>query len=507
MKAASNATANHFGKSENPAPENKVRRVLAKGSAINPLLTSITLLALSATSLIARVDSPEDISLAASSPSVSADRALTFNGRAYLVVDDGVHGEELWSTDGTDAGTVLVRDINPGRASSRIFGLTIVGGSLFFSADDGAHGWELWRSDGTPQGTVLVKDIAPGAENSLPSDFAAVNNVLYFSAIHPSTGRELWKSDGSAANTVLVADLMPGSSGSDPIEMTAAGGNIFFSADAPTRRHRRTTFIGRELWKTDGTAAGTVLVKDIWAGFSGSSPGGLIAFGSRLFFTASTPTTGGELWRSDGTNAGTVLVKDITAGSSSSSFGHMRLHNGQLFFNANGQLWKSDGTTQGTIPATDFAPGLPQGRLIFADFVAALGSRIVFTTFSANGTELWSTNGLAGGTQFLKLMIPSDQALVEIQRLFLATGSRFFFNAFDQATGTELYATDGTPAGTRLVRDFFPDQSNPFVAPLFLTGINGTAFLSADTGISGRELWISRGTPGDPRIVHDFLRD
>jgi ELWxxDGT repeat protein len=507
MKAATNPPANDFGKSEQTPPEDKFREPLAeKGRTMSRLFTSITLLALSAASLIARVNSPEDISLAASSPSVSAGRAVTFNNRAYIVVDDGVHGEELWSTDGTNAGTVLVRDINPGPAGSSIFGLTIVGSSLFFSADDGAHGWELWRSDGTPQGTVLVKDIAPGADTSLPSDFAAVNNVLYFSAIHPSTGRELWKSDGSAANTVLVADLMPGSSGSDPTEVTVAGSNIFFSADAPTRRHRRTTFIGRELWKTNGTAAGTVLVKDIWAGFSSSSPGGLIALGGRLFFTASTPTTGGELWRSDGTNAGTVLVKDITAGSSSSSFGHMRLHNGRLFFNANGQLWKSDGTTQGTTPATDFAPGLPQGRSIFADFVV-LGSRIVFTTFSTNGTELWSTSGVAGSTQFLRLMIPSDQAFVEIQRLFLATGSRFFFNAFDHATGTELYATDGTPAGTRLVRDFFPDQSNPFVAPLFLTGLNGTAFFSADAGISGRELWKSRGTPGDPRIVHDFLRD
>jgi ELWxxDGT repeat protein len=225
---------------------------------MNRLLTIVPILVVSAASVTARVDSPEDTSLIASSPSVTAGRAVTFNTRAYIVVDDGIHGEELWSTDGTDAGTTLVRDINPGPAGSRIFGLTIAGGFLFFSADDGTHGWELWRSDGTPQGTVLIKDIPPGADSSLPSDFAAVSNVLYFSANHPSTGRELWKSDGSAANTVLVADLTPGSSGSDPTEVTAAGGNIFFSAAAPQRssRHRNTN-IGRELWKTNGTAAGT----------------------------------------------------------------------------------------------------------------------------------------------------------------------------------------------------------------------------------------------------------
>ena len=68
------------------------------------------------------------------------------------MVDDGVHGEELWSTDGTDAGTFLVRDINPVSASSGIFGLTVVGTALFFSADDGTHGWgalaQRWNAAG-----------------------------------------------------------------------------------------------------------------------------------------------------------------------------------------------------------------------------------------------------------------------------------------------------------------------------------------------------------------------
>jgi ELWxxDGT repeat protein len=506
MKIATDTAASHFAKNDNRSLENEFGAALVEKNGVCCFIVAVILLAFSATSVMARVDSPEDTSLIASSPNVTAGRAVTFNNRAYIVVDDGIHGEELWSTDGTDAGTFLVRDINPGPASSRIFGLTVVGSVLFFTADDGTHGWELWRSDGTPQGTILVKDIAPGADSSLPGDFAAVNGILYFSATRSSTGRELWKSDGSAANTVLVADLMPGSGGSDPMEITAVGANIFFSATAPAGNKRRSTFIGRELWKTDGTAAGTVLVKDIWPGFGSSAPSNLVAVNNLLFFNASMSSLGNELWRSDGTNAGTVLVKDLTPGSASSSFGHMRTHNGQLFFEANGQLWKSDGTTQGTVPATDFAPGLPAGRSIFADF-AILGSRIVFTAFSEDGTELWSTNGTAGSTQFLRLMVPSGEQFVEIQRLFLATGDRFYFNAFDPATGTELYATDGTPAGTRLVRDFFPDQSNSSVVPLYLTGVNGAAFLSADEGISGRELWISRGVPGDPRIVHDFLRD
>ncbi len=66
-----------------------------------------------------------------------------------------------------------------------------------------------------------------------------------------------------------------------------------------------------ELWKTDGTGAGTVLVKDLWPGPSGSYPAELVVMGSTLFFTSSDPTHGRQLWRSDGTAGGTVIVKTL----------------------------------------------------------------------------------------------------------------------------------------------------------------------------------------------------
>ena len=89
------------------------------------------------------------------------------------MADDGVSGEELWATDGTEAGTRRVRDVRSGVRGSEPRWLTVAGGRLFFAADDGTHGRELWVSDGTEAGTVLAADLLPGAGSSLPHELAA----------------------------------------------------------------------------------------------------------------------------------------------------------------------------------------------------------------------------------------------------------------------------------------------------------------------------------------------
>ena len=99
------------------------------------------------------------------------ENLVNVGGTVYFRASDGASGSELWKSDGTEAGTVLLKDINPGSASSGPSGFTAVGGSVFFSANDGISGVELWKSDGTPAGTVLVKDIRPGVgASSIPSN-------------------------------------------------------------------------------------------------------------------------------------------------------------------------------------------------------------------------------------------------------------------------------------------------------------------------------------------------
>ena len=214
--------------------------------------------------------------------------------KVFFTADDGANGRELWTSDGTAAGTTLAKDIYPGTGSNPPRQLTAVGHELFFTAYEATHGRELWKSDGTAAGTTLVKDITP--TNSIydngPASLAAMGNRLFFSADDDTHGEELWTSDGTQAGTTLVKDTNPGPDSGYPGAGTALGGVLFFSANDGTH--------GDELWTSDGTEAGTAMVQDINPAtgyYGGSAPRDLTAVGGTLFFTADDGTHGEELWR------------------------------------------------------------------------------------------------------------------------------------------------------------------------------------------------------------------
>ena len=268
----------------------------------------------------------------------SPDSLVNVNGTLFFraITSDGPETEQLWKSDGTAAGTAVVKDINPGGDDAVQYGLTNVNGTVYFTATDGAHGFELWKTDGTAAGTVLVKDISPGAGSSYPTNLTNVNGTLYFTANDGVNGRELWKSDGTAAGTVLVRDIQAGSGSSSPDLLTNADGTLYFSADDGIH--------GRELWKSDGTTAGTVLVSDILPGSGSSSPntnnlGERSLFtlaGSTVFFSADDGVHGRELWMSDGTATGTVDLGTQDFGSPSTDITNV---NGQIYFAEGGNLW------------------------------------------------------------------------------------------------------------------------------------------------------------------------
>jgi ELWxxDGT repeat protein len=129
------------------------------------------------------------------------------NGTLFFRANDGVNGDELWRSDGTSAGTTLVKDIVTGSGSSNPSYLANVNGTLFFRANDGVNGYELWQSDGTSAGTTLVKDI-----RSEPAVRIRFSDERERDAVLPrqdgTNGDELWKSDGTSAGTTLVKDIV-----------------------------------------------------------------------------------------------------------------------------------------------------------------------------------------------------------------------------------------------------------------------------------------------------------
>lgn len=208
---------------------------------------------------------------------------FTIGSTTLFVAETPEIGSELWKTDGTAAGTALVKDINPFGGSSPSW-LTAANGVLYFAVDDGAHGLELWKTDGTTAGTALVKDINPGAAGSNPSPLTEADGVLFFTVDDGTHGVELWKTDGTAAGTALVSDIKPGTEGSYPRALTKVNETLFFTVVSDPAH-------GPELWKSDGTAAGTMRVMNIapeGQRTQGSDPGVLTDLNGTLFFNAST---------------------------------------------------------------------------------------------------------------------------------------------------------------------------------------------------------------------------
>ena len=135
----------------------------------------------------------------------------------------------------------------------------------------GRQGIEIWTSDGDPDnpaGTHMVKEIYPGESlprgpnSAVPAAFAVLNGVLYFTA-QSAEGRGLWTTDGTDAGTVLVKSVSP-LADSLPMALTPAGGLLFFVADDGVA--------GRELWRSDGTFDGTFLVGDICNVYENPAP-------------------------------------------------------------------------------------------------------------------------------------------------------------------------------------------------------------------------------------------
>lgn len=438
--------------------------------------------------------------------------------------------QTLWATNGTLAGTIQLS------STIKVMGYgNLLNGKYIFEGSTPATGSELYITDGTPGGTVLLADIVPGATGSEPTDnFILMNGFLYFSAATPAAGREPWRTNGTAAGTTLVRDVFPGPTGSnepDKYEMVDAGNKILFAASGSAAS-------GVELWRSDGTIAGTVMVKEINAGSLPSNPHMFYNYNNKTFFAATNAASGEEIWTTDGTELSTVLLRDINPGASSATavqlevapgffipfniFYSFHEFNGNLYFTATngagGGIWRTDGSTANTTLVRQMTTDLSSINIGFALFYDAfnLPNKFIFP-YAEFGTkaELWQSDGTTGGTQLFQsfpVTTQDDYPLIYVNidydagtqtlRYPLYNG-KFFFTG-TTANGTELWMTDGTNANTSVVKDINPsgngiDQDNSS----YLYTTSGLYYAGND-GVTGNELWKTNATSAGTTLVQDI---
>lgn len=489
----------------------------------------------------------------------SLARFVEYNGFLYFPADDGIHGAELWRTDGTLANTQLVKDINTG-GSSLSFGyrrlLATVNDTLVFSAYQPSSGYRVWKTSGTPESTILLIEPEAASAGSACANLADFDGTLFFGANDGVHGQELWRSDGTATGTLLFKDIYPGShtSSSGARPLAAAHGTIYFIAhdarpealwacehtpesvrflkdtdsaytlstiEDPVVAGNRFFFtaddqiIGQELWTSDGTPAGTLTLKDIGSDSHGwGAPARPTPFGNVVLFDGYTDPLGSSLWRSDGTAAGTTLLKDLDPEPYSPGVSEIVVLNGKAFILASREdrLWVSDGTSAGTLPIEDAgfpAPTAPPPETGRHLFLPAQHS-IVLAWKPADGNQLvflWKTNGTPEGTAALVgqecVSMPLYNHNVEPDKVrSAALPNQHVFMNDDGVHGLEPWVTDGTTAGSFLLRDINPGPTGSQPYGFVVRG--NTAYFAASDGESGIEIWMTDGTMEGTQRVADI---
>jgi len=397
--------------------------------------------------------------------------------KVFFTAQDATSGEELWVSDGTKTGTKMVKDIFPGTTSSGVAWLQRFNNKVVFQAQsDTEVGTELWISDGTEAGTNMVKDIHFfGSSN--PSGFTQLNETQFIFAArdfdsetyNEKVQRWLWISDGTEEGTQLLKDcevLHPGATAisDNALHFARVGRKVFFKADSKDQQY------GEELWVTDGTAAGTFMLKDINTSIvnelTGATAGSQIDwltnfYNEKVFFKAYSIEFGPEPWVSDGTPEGTYMIKDMWTGVNASNLPNgsgvftARVYNRKVYFRGHDETFGEE--------------------LCVSDLTEA-GTRTVFD-INKNPTTAGTANG------FPDIFCEFDGVL------FMKGQTGTIATSTDPVNyGLELFYTDGTTAGTKMQSDL-----NPGVAPNAAWEgivISGSMYFRAQDAVpAGSQTW------------------
>ena len=425
---------------------------------------------------------------------IGVDRSLVVGGRAFLCALQPGLGWELWTSDGTAAGTNLVVDLVPG-GDSHPTAFATLGGVVHFLASLANGDVALWRSNGTAAGTVMIQSFPGFHLGGANAGMVESNGVLQF-----AVGNALWRSDGTAAGTSLVRGGLAG------IEnLRTNGSRTWFTAvDAS----------GRELWQTDGTNAGTHQVVDLFPGPGSATYGALADVGGRLF-ARGVGNGGWNLVVTDGIGAASVIPTPgplAFAAAELVAIGSLAVFNVGSFQSATG-LYVTDGTAAGTGPL--FSPGIYRPGVLAAGNGVALGDELLFfANDGSTGRELWRTDGTAANTaQVVDLFPGSGNGIQNTDAEMVAMDGYAYFTTGTVVVGGGqafrprlVYRTDGTSAGTVALTQHttFPNPNSGGYA--YGLQVHDHALYFGDTTPNGWRLFRTDGhTP--PQQVPEVAMD
>ena len=435
-----------------------------ESTMINPFrrVAAATLYLLIAVS--AAVGAPRHIPREIFNPPPSSSNPREFvrvGAKTFFIANSTTYGAQIWVTDGTAGGTTLVTSgIWAGAAEFK--------GALYFFRQDGG----LWRTDGTPAGTVQVTTL-PATDGRLYS----AGSLLYIVTGSPHWGpQQLWVTNGEAGRTLRVR-AFTNRIGS-PI---GHDGKLLFT----------NTEESAQVWSSDGTLWGTraFTMNNACSSGAGCSYGvSLFKLGTRVFINVRKESSvyyapAADLWQTDGTAAGTTLIK--------ANVGVRVANSSSIAYLANGTaLWKTDGTAAGTT-------ALLSRPFMESPDAAMVGNNLFITNvvspYSSEGYELWTSNGTAAGTKVVT-RLPSAQAgaatstryfgihspssddgrprlwtsdgtaagtaivaVVSSAEPSIIGGDYVLFNGYSPDSGGELWRSDGTAAGTFMLKQIAPE--------------------------------------------------
>lgn len=408
------------------------------------------------------------------------------------------------------ADAVLIKDIVPGldTGASGSSGMAALGGKLIFGGSADATGYEPWVSDGTAAGTFILKDIAPGPSFGQSGPYLRGGDRVFFNAYNAGAVSEVWVTDGTVAGTQKVSttvsnavvrwffngNLIFSTSGGGLYRTNAAGAQATINAQVNVgtilgEAGGRLYFYGQggagqsnSLWYTDGNTATSVIDPDPSRDFEQATPGA--GLGAQLVYGQSSEFESDQLWVTNGTPAGTHRVGASINPSGGADLDNFLLLNGQAYFTATDghdyQIYRTDGLTWTKVTS----------------LVGTASSADVRELINVNGTIYFAYSGtgitrtlykLSGGTTPVRVGTATGGADGGTRPTYLtAVGSTIFFSGFDNADKPRLFESNGTTI-TKVGGDA---GENPTV----LTNVNGTLFFKADDATHGVELHRIGGT-------------